>query len=325
MRFMCTVVNVFAVAAVLAFAPPTSATGVEFPDVVQLPDGFQPEGIARQGLFLYVGSLLDGDVYRASIATGAGARFVNAPPGRTAVGLTTDDRDHLFVAGGPLGTAYVYDAQTGAPLTDYQLGPAGTAFVNDVTVAPDAVYFTDSFQPVLYRLPLGHQGSLPSPADIETVVLTGPAADDHTPGQFNINGIASTLGGRALLVVNSFNGGLYSVDADTGISERIDLGAENLLNGDGLVLRGRQLLVVQNTQNKIAVVRLEDDLTSGRVVGEITDDLFRLPTTAADFGPFLYAVNARFDVAPPPFGGTPPSDPSLAYEVVRVLVPVIPR
>ncbi|OFX19010.1 MAG: hypothetical protein A2V77_12640 [Anaeromyxobacter sp. RBG_16_69_14] len=187
------------------------------------------------------------------------------------------------------------------------------------------MYFTDSFQPVLYRLPLGHQGSLPSPGDIETVVLTGPAADDHTPGQFNLNGIASTLGGRALLVVNSFNGGLYSVDADTGVSERIDLGAGNLLNGDGLVLQGRQLLVVQNTQNKIAVVHLEDDLTSGRVVGEITDDRFRVPTTAADFGPFLYAVNARFDVAPPPFGGTPPSDPSLAYEVVRVLVPVIPR
>jgi len=204
-------------------------------------------------------------------------------------------------------------------------GPAGTAFVNDVTVTPHAVYFTDSFQPVLYRLPLGHQGSLPSPGDIETVVLTGPAADDHTPGQFNLNGIASTLGGRALLVVNSFNGGLYSVDADTGVSERIDLGAGNLLNGDGLVLQGRQLLVVQNTQNKIAVVHLEDDLTSGRVVGEITDDRFRVPTTAADFGPFLYAVNARFDVAPPPFGGTPPSDPSLAYEVVRVLVPVIPR
>ncbi len=325
MRFMRTLVNALAVATVLAFAPPASATDVRFPDVVPLPNGFQPEGITRQGLFLYVGSLIDGDVYRANISTGVGAPFVDAPPGRTAVGLTTDDRDHLFVAGGPLGTAYVYDTQTGAPLAVYQLGPTGTAFVNDVTATRDAVYFTDSFQPVLYRLPLGPQGSLPSPGNIETVVLAGPAADDYAPGEFNLNGIVSAPWGRALLVVNSFNGGLYRVNAGTGASERIDLGGENLLNGDGLVLRGSQLLVVQNTQNKIAVVRLEDDLTSGRVVGEITDDRFRVPTTAADFGPFLYAVNARFDVAPPPFGGTPPSDPSLIYEAVQVLVPATPR
>jgi hypothetical protein len=46
------------------------------------------------------------------------------------------------------------------------------------------------------------------------------------------------------------------------------------------------------------------------VVDTITDDDFDVPTTIAEFGDALYAVNARFGIA----------DPGLAeYDVVRVL------
>jgi hypothetical protein len=54
---------------------------------------------------------------------------------------------------------------------------------------------------------------------------------------------------------------------------------------------------------------LSPDHTVGVVTAEITSPLFRVPTTVAEFGSRLYAVNARF--------GTPPG-PDVDYDVVRV-------
>ena len=332
MRTRGTVASVLAAAAAAALlltAPPVSASGrvrvptslsadhrAVFPDTVALPNGFQPEGVTVRGATLFAGSLIDGDIYTADVITGKGRRLVDAPAGRTALGLKADNRGRLFVAGGPLGAAYVYDIRTGAPLAHYQPGPAGSSLLNDDVIVPGGVYFTDSSRPVLYRLPLGRNGALPTAA--ETLRLTGPAADDVTAGQFNLNGIVYASWAHALVVVNSYTGGLYRIDPQTGQSSRIDLGGQTLTNGDGLVLLGRRLFVVQNLQNKVTPVELDARLTRGEVVEPITDPRFRIPSTAGSFGPYLYVVNARFDVAPPPFGGTPPADPTLTYDVVRV-------
>ena len=64
-----------------------------------------------------------------------------------------DKRNRLFVAGGPTGKAFVYDAATGADLASYQLAPRGTAatFVNDVVVTGKGACFTDSAEPAAVR------------------------------------------------------------------------------------------------------------------------------------------------------------------------------
>jgi hypothetical protein len=80
-------------------------------------------------------------------------------------------------------------------------------------------------------------------------------------------------------------------------------------NGDGILLQGKTLYVVQNVLNQIAVVELSPDLTSGTIAGFLTSNDFRVPTTIAKFGHALYAVNARFGTTP-----TPTTD----YDVVRV-------
>ena len=72
------------------------------------------------------------------------------------------------------------------------------------------------------------------------------------------------------------------------------------MNGDGILLDGRTLYVVQNRDNKVAVVRLSRRLRSGDVQMHITDPDFDVPTTIDDFGKRLYAVNARFRPTPPP-------------------------
>ena len=174
-------------------------------------------------------------------------------------------------------------------------------------ITRDAAYFTNSFQPFIYRVPLDNNGNLPAVPTSDEIPLGGDY--QFTPGAFNANGIAATPNGKTLIIVNSTEGALYNVDPTTGVATRIDLGTGAVPNGDGIMLQGKTLYVVQNALNQIAVVELGADLTSGFITETITDTDFRVPTTVARFGNSLYAVNARF--------GTPPT-PATEYEVVRV-------
>jgi hypothetical protein len=80
---------------------------------------------------------------------------------------------------------------------------------------------------------------------------------------------------------------------------RADLGGTTLPNGDGLLLDGQPLYVVQNRLNQIAVATLDEELGSGVVTRTITDPGFDVPTTIDRLGDQLYAVNARFGVLNP--------------------------
>jgi sugar lactone lactonase YvrE len=285
---------------VLTLAPPASAHRQSelFPTTIALPVGFRPEGIAiGPGPFAYFGSLADGSIYRANLVTGAG-RIIGPAVGTPSVGVKTDRRGRLFVAGGVAGNARVVDTRTGAVLASYQFATAPPdTFVNDVVLTPRSAYFTDSRRPALYRLPLGRHGA-PPPADgFVTIPLTGDLVVD--PEVNNANGIARTPDGRALLVVQSSTGLLFRVDPRTGVTSQVDVGGASLVNGDGLLLLGRRLYVVQNRLNVITVVRLNRSGTAGEVVDQITDPRFDVPTTVAAFGRRLYLPNARFGIESP--------------------------
>lgn len=281
-----------------------------FPEVIPLPNGFQPEGIAiGPGTTFYVGSIPTGAVYRGDVRTGEGALLVPGGPGRQAIGLKYDGRtDLLYVAGGPTGMAFVYDAVSGGDVAAIPLTSEAPTFVNDVIVTRQAAYFTDSFRPVLYKVALEANGALPTSPQAEEIPLSGDF--EFVPGAFNSNGIAATPNGKALIIVSSVQASLYRVDPQTGNAALIDLGGGSVPNGDGILLQGKNLYVVQNFLNQIAVVQLNPQLDSGAVVETITSPHFRIPTTIALHGNALYAVNARFD--------TPPT-PDTEYEVVRVL------
>lgn len=301
-----------AVVLALVFTPVTPAAAQTiFPPVIPLPNGFQPEGIAvgRETTF-FVGSIPTGSIYRGDLRTGEGD--ILAPPqnGRAAIGLDFDERSgYLFAAGGPTGQAYVYDGESGESLAEYQLETAENVFINDVIVTREAAYFTNSFAPYFYRVPLGPAGALLEQPDIEAIELGG----DFTQVEgFNVNGIAATPDDRWLIIVNSSLGTLYRLDPETGIADLIPLSgeADSVAFGDGILLQGQTLYVVQNQLNRIAVIELSSQYTSGEVVDIIEDENFRVPTTIAGFGRYLYVVNARFD--------TPPT-PDTEYEVVQVL------
>lgn len=287
-----------------------AAPAERFPKTIALPDGFQPEGVVTgSGPEIFAGSLADGAIYRADLRTGQ--REIVVPGGQgIAVGLSYDARSgYLFVAGGFFGTGKVYDTANGQLVQQFQLSNS-YSFINDVVVTRDAAYFTNSFQPEFYRVPLGPAGELIGPS--ETIALQGPAAHDPVlPPDFIVhsNGIVASADGSYLVIMKGTDEALYRVDPASGDSLAIDLGGAALPNGDGLVLIGETLYVVQNFTNQISVIELSDEFDSGAVIKVITDPDFDVPTTAAAFGSRLYAVNARFS--------TPPA-PTTTYDIIQV-------
>jgi hypothetical protein len=291
-----------------AFTSPGVATpartGQSFPAVIHLPNGFQPEGIATgRGTSFYVGSLVDGRIYRGNLRTGAGATLVDGVDGRVAVGIEVDRRNRIWVAGGPTGAARVYNARTGRLLRSYSLVAANTGFVNDVVVTHRAAFFTDSVNQVLYRVAIGRHGRLGAKS---TMPITGQLVYE---AGFNANGIEAGPRGRALLVVQSNTGKLFKVSASSGDSAEVKLSGGTLEAGDGLLRIGRKLYAVQNQLNQIAEVRLGPRYHRGDIRRTLTDSDFVVPTTVAAFGRWLFAVNAKFGVE---------MTPDTPYEVVKV-------
>jgi len=290
-----------------------ASKSANFPAILNLPNGFYPEGIVLgNGNDLYAGSLYHGGIYKMDLRTGSGAMLVPEQSNRIAVGLGFDTRTkYIFVAGGFDGHAYVYDAISGAEVGAFQLTTAG--FINDVIITENAAYFTNSFAAEFYKLPLGSDGSLPAPGAVITIPLSG---DFTMVNGFNANGIVANDDGTKLIIGNSGSAALYSVDAATGVATTINVG-EPVPTSDGLVLRGNKLYVVQNFINQISVIKLNGSWGSGVVLDIITDPNYRIPATAAIKGNMIYAVNAKFDLAVPPiFGGE--YDPTIPYEVVGV-------
>lgn len=291
-------------------------SGWETPKLIALPDGFQPEGAVKgQGHYVYVGSLLSGGIYKVNLVSGEGSLLVNKAAG-PALGLTYDNRSqYLYVAGGPSGTVTVYDSTNGEQKAVYTLAQSG-AFINDGIVTRNAVYFTDSFAPVIYSIPLEHHGRLGEPNKIKTITLTGDFK--FIPNNFNGNGIETTKTGDKLYMVNTAAGALYEVDPRTGQTTEVIIDNGDLANADGILRRGDKLYVVQNFLNQIAELKLSSDGLNATITKLITDPDFDVPTAVIGFGKSLYALNARFDVAPPPFPPNQPADPSLNYDLVRV-------
>jgi sugar lactone lactonase YvrE len=309
----------FAIAllAALLVAVPATASWPTFPASIPLPNGFYPEGVAvGTGNDFYVGSLLDGAVYAGDLRSGTGEILAEGTEGRVVVGLSFDARSGLLWAAGVeggSGAALAFDTDTGELV--HAVPVPGAQFLNDIVVTRHALYLTDSFSDQLWTVPLDRRGSpaggaraLPLSGDFE-FVTTGELP-------LNLNGIDATANGQTLIAVHTSLGLLYRIDPVTGVATEIDLRGAGVPTGDGILLHGRTLYVVQNFLNQVAVLQLSPDLGSGELVDELTSELFRIPTTVARAGNRLVLVNARFDVAfPPSFGGEPVS---IDYDVVQL-------
>ncbi|MFN8487280.1 MAG: hypothetical protein U0350_06780 [Caldilineaceae bacterium] len=296
---------------------------------VPLPVGFRPEGIALgAGSEFFAGSLgtiagenkpiVGGAIYRGDLLTGQGQMLVEPQENAMAVGLHFDARTgYLFVAGGMMGDVRVYQATTGKLLARYVIG-AKDGFINDLATTQDALYATDSFVPVLYRIPLAADGKLVEGAKGETIKLGGDYAVGAGEYPFQANGIVTTPDGKWLIIVNSDTGKLYRVDPATGATKAIELGDKDVHFGDGLVLAGQMLYVVQNYANQLTAVQLSADFAKASLSGTVTKAAFafKIPTTAVKLDDALYVINGRYEESAP----LTPGSPDIDYAVLRVPV-----
>lgn len=283
-----------------------SCGGADPPGIVVPGDAVFPEGIAvdKDSGDLYVGSTSDGTIFRAAAGAAEFEEFLPAgADGRTAAtGLKVDPGGRLFVAGRTTGRLFVYDLETRELVTSLQAPGKGETLVNDLTFTTDAAYVTDSYRNVVYRIPLDAGdpgvGEMETWLDLqETVVPTGTG--------FGLNGISASDDGRYLVTVHTDSGELFRIDTRSRDVRPVDLGGQTLPTGDGLLLDGTTLLVVQEEPGKVVPVELSDDLLAGEVQPGLGGDSLDFPTTLTEYDGSLFVVNSQLDDAPdnpsPPF------------------------
>ena len=286
-----------------------------WPEAIAMPTGWEGEGIELgKGHEFFVGansfsslfgphpvSWLAGAIYKGNLRTGVGD-FLVAPTGKSASGLSYDPRtDYLYAATGfgdftEMGVT-VYDASSGDVITEITFGDGTGITINDCLVTRTGVYCTDSINPNLYKVVLEKGGRLPSTPVVEVIPMPG---FEMVVGGFNANGLVGNFDGKQLVIVNISSGVLYRVDTASGEASPLEIeGAEQLFpNGDGLYLDGRTLYILQNFQDKIAVVQLWGDLSGGEFIknipGEGEPNPLKIATTLIGFGNSLYAINTNF-------------------------------
>ncbi len=279
-----------------------AATGEESANrTFALPGGrVFPEGVAydpASGDF-FVGSTQDGAVYKGNVRGDSREMEVfleRGEDGRSSVtGMKVDERGRLWIAGRTTGRAFVYDAGSGDLIQAFETPRTAETLINDVTVTEDAAYFTDSFRPVLFRVPLtsGGLGEVEPWLDFRGTPI-------RYRGGFNLNGIAATEDGRFLITVQFNTGRLYRIDSETREITEIDLGGETLRTGDGLLLDGRTLYVVREVPGEVVPVRLSEDFASGTAGEAFSDPSFRFPTTIARYDDRLLVVNSQLNTGSP--------------------------
>ncbi|MRH89003.1 superoxide dismutase [Nocardia sp. SYP-A9097] len=289
-------------------ATPHIGIAFELPDAKAYPEGIAVD--SRSG-DVYVGSFTNGAIYRAAKGgTKAEVFLASGTDGRqTANGLRVDNAGRLWVIDHTTGVA-VYDTGTRALIARFDAPQADKPFLNDLAMTPDGdVYLTDSVRPVVYRVTpqqlsdaIAHGGR--AGLDVfATVNSTKDAAAQSAP---LLNGIVADTAGRYLLVVDMPTGDLYriSLDAQRAVINVTERGG-NMINGDGLELRGDTMWVVQNKDNTVSRWKVTDDGATVEQQQRITDAALAIPTTIAHVGDRALVVISQFDRGGPMGEGTP--------------------
>ena len=286
-----------------AMAQETAPEAVQFtlPNAAVYPEGVAYD--ARTGNF-YVGSTQSGTVYLGHVDR-PGELEVFLPggeDGRTSVtGMKVDNQGRLFIAGRNTGRAFIYDTASGELIKVLETPPSSRTLINDVAVTDNAAYFTDSFRPVLFRVPLTPEGV----GEMEAWLELEESRIPYGSG-FNLNGVAATPDGRYLLTVHFDTGRLYRIDTQMKEVVEVNLNGTRLSTGDGLWLEGTTLYVVRENPASVVTIELLEDFASGELTATLTHPSLRLPTTLAKYGDRLLVVNSQLDGTPPelPFSVT---------------------
>lgn len=284
----------------------------------------RPEGVTEgPGSTVFVSELLFGGVRKVDLETGEVEQVVESP------GFATRGSNGLWYSHGaiwvagtgpgsgfPLDAAvYVYDANSGEEIAACTF--EGGGFVNDVVVAGDTLFATDSTLPAIYTLNV--DAALNGECLTGTIDLPPDVFTSTGFGEFKANGIVAYKEG--LIVGNGGSGGIYFVNLnDVAVTQFIS--AVDSPVSDGLLVYGDILYSVENFFNQVAVYHLDydngDSFPSAERVGIVTSPLFDTPTTVAMYKDYLVLVNARFGIGLPAPGEADVSTFAETFDAVAV-------
>ena len=139
-------------------------------------DALYPEGIAadnKSGDF-YVSSFFDGSIYRGNVSPADAELFLpGGEDGRTsAIGLKLDDRAVVYRRWTGTGKVFIYDTSSKDLIRSFEAQGEDTpqpGFLNDLAINPQSgdAYITDSFVPILWRVPAEAVKNSSTPGELE--------------------------------------------------------------------------------------------------------------------------------------------------------------
>ena len=264
---------------------------------------FEGIGVDEDQDTFYVSEVTGGEIHRGDVDRRRTMIWKDeGEDGRmTARGITVDDRDRVYIAGGPNnidnpGAPHLWVYSEGGKLLAALEIDAPDVFLNDVVIGPDgAAYFTNSNNPEIYRV-AKHKGNW-------SVELWKDATEIKQEEGFNLGGIVVSPDGKSLVVAQGNVGKLWRFDlADRSVTE-IEIGDADVTNADGLVLEGNKLIVIRNFSHRIATMRLNDSATRARLIKQVPTAESRVFTTGKIAEGRLLLVDSKFDeeVASPPY------------------------
>ena len=250
-----------------------------------------PEGVAfdKRSKAFFVGVTADGAIYRGTLGSDTVAPYIPGATGKSAVGLKVK-RGKLYVAGGATGSITVYDIATKAQVAKFETGSGG--FLNDLQVTRNGdVYVTDSMRQTLWHV-TGEQvaagSGTPQGLDVSAI--------PYTTGEFNLNGIVAKSA-RKLVVVNSADGKLYRIklghDGDS-IDSIDQITGATVPGGDGMLLDGGRLVVVQGDPAQLSFLKLRKSARRAKLERTQTSDKLHGPSTVDRAKKLYLVVNADF-------------------------------
>jgi sugar lactone lactonase YvrE len=165
----------------------------------------------------------------------------------------------------------------------WNLDPAKQHVLGDLTLGPNGdVFVTDSQDPVLYRLRSGADS-------LEAM---------HNPLFRSLQGLAATSDGRFLYVAD-YSHGILRVNLGNSTVIRIDEPRQvTTLGIDGIALRGRSIIAIQNGVSPARILRLDLDDEGKRIIrADVIDRNWRIagePTIGTIVGnDFVYVANSQ--------------------------------